>query len=223
MNIFDAIGLGAFTVVGIDTAVTAGYGDYQFLLIFLGVITGVGGGILRDIMAGQTPYVLRKHVYACASIAGALLYVFLIDRIHPDAAKMCIRDSDSPYDANEAYQLLTEEVRAFADIYNGRQQTSSPSGYQQRPAQNRPAGTRPAPSRSAASAQRSPQRPQTRTAQSRSSQGSVSRTGGTARTSASRPAAAGSSRGTASSRSGQRPAHSGSRSRRRPANQSFDP
>ena len=86
MNIFDAIGLGAFTVVGIDTAVTAGYGDYQFLLIFLGVITGVGGGILRDIMAGQTPYVLRKHVYACASIAGALLYVFLIDRIHPDAA-----------------------------------------------------------------------------------------------------------------------------------------
>ena len=86
MNIFDAIGLGAFTVVGIDTAVTAGYGDYQFLLIFLGVITGVGGGILRDIMAGQTPYVLRKHVYACASIAGALLYVFLIDRTHPDAA-----------------------------------------------------------------------------------------------------------------------------------------
>ena len=86
MNIFDAIGLGAFTVVGIDTAVTAGYGDYQFLLIFLGVITGVGGGILRDIMAGQTPYVLRKHVYACATIAGALLYVFLIDRIHPDAA-----------------------------------------------------------------------------------------------------------------------------------------
>lgn len=130
---------------------------------------------------------------------------------------------DSPYDANEAYQLLTEEVRAFADIYNGRQQTSSPSGYQQRPAQNRPAGTRPASSRSAASSQRSPQRPQTRTAQSRSSQGSVSRTGGTARTSASRPAAAGSSRGTASSRSGQRQAHSGSRSRRRPANQSFDP
>ena len=79
MNLLDAIGLGAFTVVGIDTAIEAGYGDYRFLMIFLGVITGVGGGILRDIMAGQTPAVLKKHVYACASIAGAVCYVTLMD------------------------------------------------------------------------------------------------------------------------------------------------
>lgn len=79
MNIFDAIGLAAFTVTGIDTAVLAGYGDYHFLSVFLGVLTGVGGGVLRDIMAGQTPYILRKHVYASASIAGALCYVFLAD------------------------------------------------------------------------------------------------------------------------------------------------
>ncbi|MFT4106688.1 MAG: trimeric intracellular cation channel family protein [Lacrimispora sp.] len=88
MNIFDAIGLGAFTVVGIDTAVISGYGDYDFLVIFLGVITGVGGGILRDIMAGQTPYVLRKHIYACASIAGALLYAGLMGRINGDLAML---------------------------------------------------------------------------------------------------------------------------------------
>ena len=79
MNLLDAIGLGAFTVVGIDTAIEAGYGDYRFLMIFLGVITGVGGGILRDIMAGQTPAVLKKHVYACASIAGAVCYVVLMN------------------------------------------------------------------------------------------------------------------------------------------------
>lgn len=79
MNLLDAIGLGAFTVVGIDTAIDAGYGDYRFLMVFLGVITGVGGGILRDIMAGQTPAVLKKHVYACASIAGAVCYVVLMD------------------------------------------------------------------------------------------------------------------------------------------------
>ena len=88
MNIFDAIGLGAFTVVGIDTAVLSGYGDYDFLVIFLGVITGVGGGILRDIMAGQTPYVLRKHIYACASIAGALLYAGLMDIINGNLAML---------------------------------------------------------------------------------------------------------------------------------------
>lgn len=88
MNIFDAVGLGAFTVVGIDTAVLAGYGQYHFLIIFLGVITGVGGGILRDIMAGETPYVLKKHVYACASIAGAVLYAFLMEYMNGDAAML---------------------------------------------------------------------------------------------------------------------------------------
>lgn len=88
MNIFDAVGLGAFTVVGIDTAVLAGYGQYHFLIIFLGVITGVGGGILRDIMAGETPYILKKHVYACASIAGAVLYAFLLEYMNGDAAML---------------------------------------------------------------------------------------------------------------------------------------
>ncbi|NBH72324.1 trimeric intracellular cation channel family protein [Clostridiaceae bacterium] len=78
MNLLDAIGLGAFTVVGIDTAIEAGFGEYHFLMIFLGTITGVGGGILRDMMAGQTPAVLKKHVYACASIAGAMCYVGLL-------------------------------------------------------------------------------------------------------------------------------------------------
>lgn len=86
MNIFDAIGLAAFTVTGIDTAVLAGYEDYHFLSVFLGVLTGVGGGVLRDIMAGQTPYILRKHVYASASIAGALCYVFLSDWLTGDAS-----------------------------------------------------------------------------------------------------------------------------------------
>ena len=86
MNILDAIGLGAFTVIGIDTGVEAGYGDYHFLIIFLGVITGIGGGILRDIMAGETPYVLKKHIYACASIAGACLYVVLLQVTRSDSA-----------------------------------------------------------------------------------------------------------------------------------------
>lgn len=86
MNLLDAIGLGAFTVVGIDTAIEQGFVDYHFLMIFLGVITGVGGGILRDIMAGQTPAVLKKHIYACASIAGAVCYVMLLKVMSADAA-----------------------------------------------------------------------------------------------------------------------------------------
>ncbi len=76
MNILDAIGLGAFTVLGAQKAVYAGYENYRFLAIFLGVVTGVGGGLLRDMMAGITPYILKKHIYACASILGAMAYIY---------------------------------------------------------------------------------------------------------------------------------------------------
>lgn len=74
MLVFDAVGLGIFTVVGINTALEAGY-QQRFLLIFVGVLTGVGGGLLRDTMAQVKPYILTKHVYACASITGALVCV----------------------------------------------------------------------------------------------------------------------------------------------------
>lgn len=74
MLVFDTVGLGIFTVVGINTGRNEGY-DQIFLLIFLGVITGVGGGLLRDMMAQQMPYILTKHIYACASISGAAVCV----------------------------------------------------------------------------------------------------------------------------------------------------
>ena len=45
----------------------------------MGVITGVGGGLMRDIMAGNTPYIFVKHIYASASIAGALVCALLWD------------------------------------------------------------------------------------------------------------------------------------------------
>lgn len=73
MMMFDAVGLGIFTVVGVNTAIKAGYKDQAFLLIFVGMITGVGGGLMRDVMAGVTPYILVKHIYACASMIGAIL------------------------------------------------------------------------------------------------------------------------------------------------------
>ena len=80
MTLFDALGLGIFTVVGINTARSLGY-DQTFLLIFVGVITGVGGGLLRDVIAQEKPYILTKHIYACASIAGAFVCVFSGERI----------------------------------------------------------------------------------------------------------------------------------------------
>ena len=76
-NIFDAVGLGVFTVVGITTAIAAGYGDNDFFVIFLGVTTGCGGGILRDITLNRVPLILSKRIYAVASLAGGVLYYVL--------------------------------------------------------------------------------------------------------------------------------------------------
>lgn len=73
----DAVGLGVFTAVGVTAAMEQGYGQNLFFAVFLGVVTGVGGGVLRDIMAGLPPYIFVKHIYACASILGALLCALL--------------------------------------------------------------------------------------------------------------------------------------------------
>lgn len=67
----DSLGLGIFTVVGIQTAYGVSEDFGIFLLIFVGAVTGVGGGVLRDIMAQEPPYIFVKHFYACASLAGA--------------------------------------------------------------------------------------------------------------------------------------------------------
>lgn len=77
MLIMDTIGLGIFTVVGVDTGIRQGYMDNTFLLVFLGTITGVGGGLLRDMMAGVPPYIFVRHIYACASIVGAVTCVYI--------------------------------------------------------------------------------------------------------------------------------------------------
>ena len=50
-------------------------GENVFFFVFIGTLTGVGGGVLRDIMAGETPYILVKHIYACAAIAGGIVCV----------------------------------------------------------------------------------------------------------------------------------------------------
>jgi uncharacterized membrane protein YeiH len=73
LHIMDASGLGLFTVIGVETAYTHVADTNVHLAVFVGVITGVGGGVLRDVLAGNTPYIFTKHFYACASIAGAVV------------------------------------------------------------------------------------------------------------------------------------------------------
>ncbi len=89
MNAFDAIGLSIFTIVGIRTVITVYDDSNLFLMMFVGAMTGVGGGIIRDVLTGSMPFVLVKHVYASASLIGAIVYVFLHERIH-DVTAMAV-------------------------------------------------------------------------------------------------------------------------------------
>lgn len=74
INIFDAIGLGMFTVSSCQTAINYGYGDNVIMVIYAGLITSIGGGVLRDLLAARKPVVMRKDVYAVISIFGCILY-----------------------------------------------------------------------------------------------------------------------------------------------------
>lgn len=77
MLLADSAGLGIFTVYGVSAAYGAGYGGSFFFTVFLGTVTGVGGGVLRDVLAGMPPYIFVKHIYACAAIAGAIAAALL--------------------------------------------------------------------------------------------------------------------------------------------------
>lgn len=74
----DAIGLGIFAVIGTQAGMAEGFGDNAVLCIFLGMVTGVGGGVLRDMMCADIPFVLRKHIYAVAALLGAGIYYALV-------------------------------------------------------------------------------------------------------------------------------------------------
>ena len=71
-NVFDAIGLAVFTVSGMNAAMPVS--DNVILVLFVGMCTGVGGGMLRDVMTNTMPKVLRKRVYVVASLIGGGLY-----------------------------------------------------------------------------------------------------------------------------------------------------
>lgn len=87
--VMDSVGLGVFTVMGIWNALSFSPDRSTFLLVFVGVLTGVGGGMIRDVLAGNTPYILVKHIYACASLIGAIVCVLLWPRL-PQYAAMLI-------------------------------------------------------------------------------------------------------------------------------------
>jgi len=75
--IFDALGLGLFTVTGVQIGLE--YELHYINCIILGTITGSFGGVLRDVLVNETPVIFKKEIYATISIVGGAVYLLLIN------------------------------------------------------------------------------------------------------------------------------------------------
>lgn len=73
--LFDTIGIGLYTVVGIETGLKAGL--HPVICIALGTMTACFGGVIRDILCNEIPVIFRKEIYATACIIGGLTYFLL--------------------------------------------------------------------------------------------------------------------------------------------------
>ncbi len=75
IRIPDAFGLAIFTVIGANIALE--HNVSWVIAVIMGMMTGVAGGVLRDVLAGEIPLILRTEIYATASMCGALVYTGL--------------------------------------------------------------------------------------------------------------------------------------------------
>ena len=71
--ICDALGLGVFVALGCQKTIDLGHTSI-LIVVFMGVMTGVGGGIIRDVLVSNIPYILKKHIYCVAAILGGLVF-----------------------------------------------------------------------------------------------------------------------------------------------------
>ncbi|MDR5589967.1 trimeric intracellular cation channel family protein [Christiangramia sp. SM2212] len=75
--LFDTIGLGVFTITGVETGIQ---NDLDPIVsVALGAMTGTFGGVIRDILCNEIPVIFRKEIYATACLIGALAYVTMYD------------------------------------------------------------------------------------------------------------------------------------------------
>ena len=82
--VFDTLGLGLFTVAGLQKSLDCG--QPYWVAIVMGCITGAVGGVIRDVLLNNEPVIFRKEIYAMASVAGGLTYWAVVALAVPVAA-----------------------------------------------------------------------------------------------------------------------------------------
>jgi uncharacterized membrane protein YeiH len=79
MLLFDMIGIAFFTILGVEKALSLGVSPE--IAAIMGVFTAVMGGVIRDTLTNQTPVIFNKEIYATACLAGAILYLLLVNLV----------------------------------------------------------------------------------------------------------------------------------------------
>lgn len=79
--IFDTIGIGLFTILGLEK--TLGTGLSPLVAVLMGIVSAVFGGVIRDVLTNEVPLIFRKEIYASACLAGALVYLALVQLFPP--------------------------------------------------------------------------------------------------------------------------------------------
>jgi uncharacterized membrane protein YeiH len=80
--ISDAVGLAVFTLIGASKTLQLVNSD--IIAVLMGMITGVAGGMIRDVLSAEVPLILRKEIYATAALCGGLIYVVLYHLDYPE-------------------------------------------------------------------------------------------------------------------------------------------
>ncbi|WP_422449864.1 MULTISPECIES: trimeric intracellular cation channel family protein [unclassified Endozoicomonas] len=75
LQVSDALGLAVFVVIGLTKSLS--FGVEPMVAVMMGVLTGCGGGAIRDMLAGEIPMVLRQEIYASAAMAGGAVFILL--------------------------------------------------------------------------------------------------------------------------------------------------
>jgi len=75
MFLFDAMGLGLFTIIGVELGLLAGL--HPIICVLLGTLSAAFGGVIRDVLCNQVPLIFEKEIYASLSILGGIIFLFL--------------------------------------------------------------------------------------------------------------------------------------------------
>jgi len=93
-NVFDALGLSAFAVIAVEACTVDVTRGNAFMIISVATLNCVTGGVLRDVLTDAKPYVLCKHIYLLAALAGCALYYYLpklgVDKVIVTFASMAL-------------------------------------------------------------------------------------------------------------------------------------